>query len=558
MPDVRNRRRANSLALNAVSAAGIAVAVLASAPSIAAIIGFHDSSDSVKTIGWACSTANADPVKVHLYVNIDGMLKRLDSQLADKRRDDLGSTCTGVGHAFRFSDYAATADGVALYSSAGAVALHVYAETPEGLQRLTGSPRLVSFAPVGLWDPGLTNGRWRTDLNNRVEGTAQAPLLLGDCVFTTPFSDGYAAFSGGGDDPTTHCRYGSIINPVSNAATSEASGWPQDSFWVITANVEPALDNPRCANGPPGQSRRITPPGTGSLFGVAALPDGEASHPERKKFHLVLNSWNTNECRSSSYGIPYLAFGAQADRGNNGPITYLNRPGMKTVLKFGMTLMDIAERNPAFATTQQVLQRYRQSHLLIEAIWYGKKRWLFVEMLPDARRSDGVVDAGIDAHIRFNWHMVDSFIYPGADYVYKSAAVLSAQCAQERVFVTPPSPSNTYLDPATRVNSRVEHSIDLQKTFDCLDRLATWGVEPMPTHPIPITGIHFGIEMDDRLYRDGSFTGEAAPNALWIALDDIRLETSPMVAKIAGPLPMDSMEPVPRLRDGARGGRRRQ
>ena len=534
MPEVRNRRRAASLALNTAWVAVIAVTVLASAPSIAAIIGFHDSSDSVKTIGWACSTSSADPVKVHLYVNNGGILKRLDSQLADKRRDDLGSTCTGVGHAFRFSDYAATADGVALYSMASAVELHVYAETPEGLQRLTGSPRAASFAPVGLWDPGLINGRWRTDLNNPVEGTAQAPLLLGDCVFTTPFSDGYAAFSGGGDDPTTHCRYGSIINPVSNAATSEPSGWPQDSFWVITANVEAAFDNPRCANGPPGQSQQITHPGTGSLFGVAALPDGETSHPERKKFHLVLNSLNMNECRTSSYGIPYLAFGAQADRGNNGPITYLNRPGMKTVLKFGMTLMDIAERNPAFATTQRALRRYRQSHLLIEAIWHGKKRWLFVELLPDARRSDGVVDTGIDAHIRFNWHMVDSFIYPGADYVYKSAAVLSAQCAQERVLVTPPSPSNTYLDAATRENSHIEYSIDLQRTFDCLDRLATWGAEPMPTHPIPITGIHFGIEMDDRLYRDGAFTGQTAPNALWIALDDIHLETAQGVAKAIG------------------------
>ena len=151
--------------------------------------------------------------------------------------------------------------------------------------------------------------------------------------------------------------------------------------------------------------------------------------------------------------------------------------------------------------------------------------------------------------------MVDSFIYPGADYLYKSAALLSAQCTQERVFVTPQSPALTYLDPATRANSRVEYSIDLQKIFDCLDRLATWGAEPMPTHPVPITGIHFGIEMDDRLYRDGAFTGATAPNALWIALDDLRLEPSPVLAKVAGSL---AIEPVPRLRDGARVVRRRQ
>ena len=30
----------------------------------------------------------------------------------------------------------------------------------------------------------------------------------------------------------------------------------------------------------------------------------------------------------------------------------------------------------------------------------------------------------IDVHVRFNWHLVNSFLYPGADYVFKSAAVM--------------------------------------------------------------------------------------------------------------------------------------
>ena len=502
----------------------------------AATLGFHDSSDPAKSIGWACSTTGAVPVRVHLYADVDGALVRVDTQIADKRRDDLAIVCAGTAHAFRFADYAATSDGLKLYSRTAPVSLHVFAETPEGPQRLNGSPRSVSFAPVGLWDPGLDDGRWRTDLDNPLEGTAAAPLLLGDCAFTTPLSDGYPAFSGGGPDVQTHCRYGHIVSPQSNAASSEPPGsrWPRDAFWVITANVEPALDNPHCANGPPGQSLPIQAPGTGSLFGVVALADGESAVPSRKKMHLVLNSWNTANCRMQSYAIPYLAFGTQADRGNGGVIAYLNTPGLQRTLSFAMTLMDSADANPAFGAMAPGTTRYRQAHLLIEAAWGGKKRWLFIELLPDAREAGG---PGIDAHVRFNWHMVGSFIHPGADYVFKSAAVITAQCQSEGVSIPALDPARVYSNPATRSEARTAYAIDVQKLFECLNRTGTWGAQPMPSHAIPVTGIHFGIEMDDRLYREGLFTGALAPNALWIAVDSVSIETIGS-AMIQVPLPL--------------------
>ena len=498
--------------------------VLASAllhhTAVAITLGFHDTSDPVKTSGWACDTDSPAPVRVHLYADVDGRLVHLDSQLADRRRDDLPFVCNGAAHAFRFADHAITPDGIALYSRSTPVTMRVLVETATGQQLLNGSPRTVSFAAVGLWDPGLVNGRWRTDFDNPREGTIDAPLLLGECAFATPLSDGYPAFSGGGGDgSTTACRYGSIVNPASNAASSDGT-WPRDSYWVVTANVEPAFTNPLCANGPPGESLPVQAPGTGSLFGLAALPDGESLRPDRRKLHLVLNSWNAAVCRERSYAIPYLSFGAQADRGNNGVITYVNKPGSKTVLSFGLTLMDIAEKNSAFGATLPGTSRYRQSHVLIEATWGGRKRWLFVELLPDARRASN--DDGIDAHVRFNWHMASSFIYPGADYVFKSAQLLSRQCAQENVSVPVQQAGSTYVDPSTRGASRVPVAIDLQRVFDCLQRLGTWGADVMPSHPVPITGVHFGIEIDDRLYSS-SFTETTLPNALWIALDSIEI-----------------------------------
>jgi hypothetical protein len=504
-------------------AAAIALPFAAFSAS-AAILGFHDVSDPVKTLGWACSTTDSTPVRVHLYADAGGALKPLDTQLADKRRDDLAAVCGGPAHAFRFSDYARTPEGIALYGNTGPVRIHVFAETSTGLQLLAESPRSVSFAPVGLWDPGLRDGRWRTDLDNPLEGTGAAPLLMGDCQFNTPVSDGYQAFSGGGPDPVTHCRYGAIISPASNAASSD-SVWPLRSFWSVIGNVEAAFNNPFCVNGPPGQSLPFDRPGSGTVFGVIALPDGEAGVPERKKMHLVLNSWNQTSCRSQSYGVPYLSVGAQADRGNNGVITYLNVHGAKTRLRFGMTLMDLADANPdSFGKIPDGVERYSQAHVLIEALWGGLKRTLFIELLPDARRKVAGADGGVDVHVRFNWHMVNSLIYPGTDYVFKSAALLTGQCGPEDIDVPAQSRAMTYTNPATRAQSRREYSIDLQGVFDCLARTGAWGTETMPAHAIPVTAIHFGIEQNDYLYRAGVFTGATAPNALWIALDSVGVD----------------------------------
>ena len=105
-----------------------------------------------------------------------------------------------------------------------------------------------------------------------------------------------------------------------------------------------------------------------------------------------------------------------------------------------------------------------------------------------------------------------------------SAAVLSRQCAAEGVSVPTMDRHATYSDPATRESSRRHYTIDLQKAFDCLDRMGTWGSETMPSHPIPITGVHFGIGQDDVFYRDGAATAVRSANAIWIAVDGVRLE----------------------------------
>lgn len=502
---------------------GAACASLGGGAARAAVFGYHDVSDPVKTAGWACEPGSAAPVRVHLYAQTGAGLKLLDSQWADRRRDDLTGVCGGAGHAFRFADYARTADGVALFDAAAPVPIVVHAETPAGPMPLAGSPRGVSFAAVGFWDPGLVSGRWRTDFNNPQEGSAAAPLLLGECPFSTPVSDGYTAFSGGGPDPDTRCRYDTLVFPRTNAVSSDGS-WPTHSYWAVIANVEAALRNPLCTDGPPGQSLPVGRPGAGEVFGLLALPDTEAGRPDRMKMHMVLNSTHWSACRGGSYGGPYLSFSAHAERGNNGVLTYLNRPGAPATLRFGMTLMDSAGERPELHGAPAGAKRYSQAHVLIEAMWGGVRRWVFLELVPDVREVAGTAEGSVDAHVRFNWHMVDSMLYPGADYVFKSGTVLTAQCATEGLAVPVIDKAATWVNPATRAAARRDYAIDLQRLFACLQRRGEWGAAAMPAHPIPVTAVVFALEMDDRFYLDGRFTGVAAPNTLWIAVDGVRLE----------------------------------
>jgi hypothetical protein len=140
-------------------------------------------SDPVKTPRASCRRGRGPCLRAE----VDGALTLLDTQLADKRRDDLATVCAGTSHAFRFSDYARTPEGIALYGNTKPVRIHVFAETDQGQVLLGASPRPVSFAPAGLWDAGLSDGRWRTDFDNPLEGTAAAPLRWGIASFRWPY-----------------------------------------------------------------------------------------------------------------------------------------------------------------------------------------------------------------------------------------------------------------------------------------------------------------------------------------------------------------------------------
>jgi hypothetical protein len=168
-------------------------------------------------------------------------------------------------------------------------------------------------------------------------------------------------------------------------------------------------------------------------------------------------------------------------------------------------------------------RRYSQAHVLIEAMWGGVKRWLFIELVQDIRLSTSNDEGTADAHVRFNWHFAGSMLHPGADYLFKSANVLTAQCGPEGVDIPTLERRATYVDAATRERARRGYAIDLQRVFACLQRRGEWGPAPMPAHAVPVTAVLFGIEQDDRLYVRGTATGITAPNAIWVAVDGVAL-----------------------------------
>ena len=85
---------------------------------------------------------------------------------------------------------------------------------------------------------------------------------------------------------------------------------------------------------------------------------------------------------------------------------------------------------------------------------------------------------------------------------------------------------------ATTVEVKTGYGLDLETELKMLEVAAELDQEMpvtivptfMPAHAIPITGIHFGIGQDDVFYRNGAATAARSSNAIWVAVDGVRLE----------------------------------
>jgi hypothetical protein len=340
------------------------------------------------------------------------------------------------------------------------------------------APADASSPGSGFWDPGFEAGTWRTDFDDPSAGLAGHPLTLQDCAFS--LATDTSILNGAG--PTywnentsmqVACDRTSTTYASSNASSSSAT-WPTDAFWVITANNERSFGpEGTCSDtgpntGPPNQSKPVGKPGQG-VFGVD-VSGGKAT--------LAMDTSQFPNCVSPTdkVKIPFLSLGAQTERGQGRPITYLNDDRYPKTLKFKATLEDIAPAGVASSTGKA---RANFGYVFVEVKWGSIRRWAYVDLFSRS--------TGAPPFVRedWNWNVEESMWYPGAEIVFVGADELASTCPGIVAALMPPVAGSSF-----------DYSIDLNVLFRCLSSAPgkTWS-SPMPPTPLAVTGVHWAIEM---------------------------------------------------------------
>ena len=373
---------------------------------------------------------------------------------------------------------------------------------------------LPAFAQ-GFTDNHLTRGALRTEYEPGVGHTQPLSLVYGGanvqgregCLWhaaeavyfgcpgradVAPHPDGRPAWFGiqlrdacGGDAT----RAGDSWNGCTRYRSSPyfSLGSPASSYWVISANLEPAFD--QCRSGPPNLSEPVHEfdprAGTGhGLFNVARESAGK-----RQRLHLMVDATKHDftcegQGRNAQYAVPFLAIGAVDGRGNQGPVASF-RPNAATperdLLRFTATLRGyqpfscpISDCPDAGECLCRGKRTGMHAGLLLTARWGGAPRMIFVQLI-----GAGVQDSTFDApvHSLWNWPIADSFYYPGSDLVMVTAAQLAQDC-----------PSLGIAPLSTQPQA---YSIDISALYACA---AGAFRTPPPNESIPVEQAHFYIE----------------------------------------------------------------
>lgn len=321
---------------------------------------------------------------------------------------------------------------------------------------------------LGLWDQGFFVGRVRTDYNDPSKGTANSPLTLDSCQYI-PGEDELVVTAGPSWN-TKECKTQPVVYPASNSFTT-VSGWPQDRYWVLSVNNEPAY-GAGVNSGPPNQSLPVLKPGNG-VFGLEILED--VSNVESgKKIILSLDHYFAQ--KGAEGYIPFLGLGAEEGRGNGMPITILNSRNKSIPQKIAFELEMLKGENIGRKGSGGVFW------FIATARWQGNNRMVFIALYHNGinhKRADGPF-----IHKHWNWNIKESFYYPGGDLVYMDAEDVQF-------------PERT-INRIQRENEKIDYVIDLQKIF-ALASVNSQGAAfdvPLPENEeVDVTGVHWAVEM---------------------------------------------------------------
>ncbi len=461
-------------------------------PAVPTIIGNLDRVDTQVASGWACIQGNPD---TQLYAQIlvtdqFGSTLGYTSQFARMQRIDVGLSglCGAAGnanshyHGFEFPLFMPGADLV----RNKLLTVGIYLSDTTGLQKSFVSQ--VSFPESGL----PTSFVFRTDYNDfekKIPALASCPwpslganLRPGDNVpFTRPIIAGGSGVNPSQENlgfvspnplcityPTDQSALASLAGwSNSNAYAGGPNGqviwskkgdpWPTSNYWVVHANVEPAFrmrNVPGANSGPPSQSEPIN----GGLFQVSSTSNA-----------LKLKIDNS---ASTKQNLPFVSVGAQMGRGR-GAIAYLP-PAAETFLEFDL----VKDANSAPNT-------YSAVNVFLEVTVKGAKHWVWLAL-----------QQPISGYYQWNWNVLDSFFYPGAELNIFTASEINAFCGAvfPGAYTSIPSLVGVPIGQAT------QYKIPLRALFSCVESLRgdrTWEVNDSSS-TLMLSGVHFGIETDNQ------------------------------------------------------------
>ncbi|MCK7592688.1 hypothetical protein [Pseudomarimonas salicorniae] len=364
----------------------------------------------------------------------------------------------------------------------------------------------IPAAAGGLWDAGLLQGGWRSELPRPSYGTASDPL-----VFET------ACRFPGVEFALCPAHPGIAGPPARVFSQSHWQDQRSDSegrYWVVGANAEPAGDA-ACNSGPPNQSEAIAAPFE-DVFGLRFGPPEDGRAPWRNEWLLAVDLAHRPrqladrpDCVTRDY-IPYLGVGIASERGGGGAPLARFEPGRTgPLLRLGLRLVD--SNAEVFDAGQPIPPDPRGQHagIWLEAHWGETRRWIWLALFSSFEHPDEVYAAP------WNWALRESFHAPGADIVVASLPALRRSCPQQDWPGPSPAPA------AWQEGVRHEFVLDIGALFDCLGARFQ---QPPPSAKLELTGVHGWIEVGLR-ERDGlpGFSAEDYDSRLGMAFDGFDL-----------------------------------
>lgn len=339
-------------------------------------------------------------------------------------------------------------------------------------------------------DQGFILGRIRTDYNSQTEGSSSNPLDIGPiCHYDS--TDPVKLIKVHADDcPTAPTVYPGGPFPYATVPHSSSS------FFVLSANVEfPSFGTSVLGGGSQGQgapnlSSSLT--GSPDLLSFLRIPVfqylGQVT-PIKWKANLIIDNEGSGGPKYDE-AIPFVAIGAQNDRGNAGYVGWMNKSGAPKRTTWNSTV------SMATATGTEDLNYH---YVMAIAEWGERRRMLFVHLFHyNFETSNSTNLKGLHRH--WNWPAKNSFYYPGADIAFIDAEDIVTHCGSG-VGTVPR---------ITSLGVKTSYSLNWEALFGCMSDNDFFDT-PMPaSDDVPLLGVHWGVEL----------FGDAA---IWTIVEDMKM-----------------------------------